>query len=323
MDIIDINKEFSLLTTLVNDLWDGCDTDVARKSLTVSFEQGLEDAKLWIDEYATMRIAEVLNGNDEICLPLEKRVGFDFEGDPVAYLYDALCRFDSNLSSGLSNINRSVTGYKRWDFSKNADAVCRQIKNSFGNVAVTPKNQTDETQKAIVIAYSGHLAEETRSYSTPQKLLKRVVKYNRDEQGYSVFRSLFSTVYSHGLYCAKTKNTQILISDLLPIYRKRDEPLNFDNGDDILFQAINNPFVALIHEMQPFTFFSTKEYLAAKEKALKVKARLANETVEQKKQRIESLIDISSLNTRIENEENKVDAFVDSIISSIKGYKLS
>lgn len=52
LNIIDLNNEFSLLVVgLINSLWDGCDNILAEKALKASFEQGLEDAKLWVDEY--------------------------------------------------------------------------------------------------------------------------------------------------------------------------------------------------------------------------------------------------------------------------------
>lgn len=111
---IDLNNEFNLLLKLINDLWQGCDSDAAHKALRASFDKGLEDAKLWIDEYAVIRIGEAL-GDKEISFPLDARRQMAFKGNTTAYLYDALYKFDSNLSYGLSVINRSVTGYGRWD----------------------------------------------------------------------------------------------------------------------------------------------------------------------------------------------------------------
>lgn len=303
LNIIDLNNEFSLLVKLINSLWDGCDNEKAEKALRASFEQGLEDAKLWIDEHAGIRIAEVLNGNDEICFPLENRRDLPFEGDNSASIYDALCRFDNNLRYGLAEIHRSVTGYGRWDYSKNADTLCRELKRSFGSLEVTPKDQDRETQDAIAKAYPGYHASEAGSFPTPQRFLKAYVEYSRDEQGRSLFRSLFSTVYSHALYCAKTKNTQTLVNDLLPIYSKRNEPLNFDNGDEIMSIANTNPFVKIIHKMKPFKFSSMEKYLEAREQARKVKAERAAETPEEKEQRLKDIVKLAASRSCSDNKE--------------------
>jgi len=330
INIIDLNNEFSLLVDLINSLWDGCDNVSAEKALRASFEQGLEDAKLWIDEYAGMRIAEVLNGNDEICFPLENRQELAFEGDATAYLYDALCSFDDTLSYGLKDIHRSVTGYGRWNYSQNADTLCRELTKSFGGLEVTPKDQDKETQDAIAKAYMGAHASEAGSLTTPQRLLKDYVEYSRDEQGRSLFRSLFSTVYSHALYCAKTKNTQTLVNDLLPIYRKRNEPLNFDNGDEIMAIANKNTFVQIIHTMKPFNFSSKDEYLAEREQAKKVKAERANETPEQKEKRskdetrrLEDMIKNVVSEEQSDNKDNIINKFIDGISPTIVAYKLA
>jgi hypothetical protein len=324
-NVIDIDKEFSLLTELVNGLWDGVDTGAAKIALRLSFMQGLQDAKLWIDPNATFRIAKILNGNDEIAYPISKRRKFDFNGDKFTSLYDALCTFDSNLSDGLSKIDRSVTAYKRWDYSSNADKICNYLGRTLDDIHVTPKNEDECLQNTMAESYIGYHACEAGSFSTPKKLVKSYVDYSREEQGLSYLRSLFSAVYSHGLYCAKIKNTQTLVNDLLPIYAKRDEPINFDNGGEILAEAIKNPFVAIIHKMQPFAFSSTEIYMEearqSKESAVSAENMRASETTEQKKKRLDAYF--SDMDKRIEEDDNKTNAFIDKISLSIKGYKLA
>lgn len=323
LNIIDLNNEFSLLVDLINSLWDGCDNKTAEKAIKASFEQGLEDAKLWVDEYAGIRIAEVLNSNNEICFPLESRRELSFEGDASAHFYDALCNFDDNLRYGIANIHRSVTGYGRWDYSKNADVLCRKLKSSFEKPEVTPKDQDRETQDAIAKAYPGYHASEAGSLPAPQRLVKTYVEYSRDEQGLSLFRSLFSTVYSHALYCTKTKNTQTLVNDLLPIYRKRNEPLNFDNGDEIMSVARKNQFVAIIQEMKPFNFASTEKYLEARKHSRKVRAERANETPKQKEQRLKDILKRVASKSCSDNKDNKINEFIDAISPTIVAYKLA
>lgn len=319
-DIIDLDKEFLLLVDLIDSLWDGVEKKNAREAIRVAFEQGLEDGKLWIDEYATMRISEVLNGNDEICFPLENRRNLEFEGDSVAYFYDALSIFDTNLSFGLSAIYRSVTGYGRWNYSKNADELCRKLKQMFGEFSVTPKEQDANTQKSIVTSYCGHQANEAGSFPTPERLLKNYVEYSRDEQGMSLFRSLYSTVYSHALYCAKLKNTQIFVTDLLPIYLKRDDPINFDNGEEILALAMKNPFVSIVNAIKPFEFSSASMYCADKRRAEEFKKNKSNSSATFDEQSKIELVD--ELCLEIENEDKKVDAQIDTIKLSFSGYKL-
>lgn len=319
---IDINKEFSLLVELIGKLWDGCDTEAAQSALKASFQKGLEDGKLWIDQYATMRIAQQLNGNDKICFPLNARREMVLDGDDSAYLYDALCTFDSHLSNKIGHINSSVTSWGRWDYSKNADALVAKLNLDYPSLVVTPKDQDHATQKAIVDAYAGLDASEAGSYPTPQRLLKTYAEYSRDEQGLSLFRSLFSAVYSHALYCAKEYNTQSLVRDLMPIYVKRDEALNFDNGGEILSIALNNPFVEIIQKIEPFTFYSSNEYRADKEAA---KARsLSPETEEQKKARMDAMLDkmLDGIDERIKAEESRANAIIDEIAPSFPFVKL-
>lgn len=319
-EIIDLNKEFLLLVDLIDSLWDGAGNAAARKAIRVAFEQGLEDAKLWIDEYSTMRIAAVLNGNDEICYPLEKRWEFKFEGDSAARFYDSLCIFDDNLSFGLSTIYRSVTGYGRWNYSKSADELCRKLKHLCGKFSVTPKEQDAQTQKSIITAYCGHQANEAGSFPTPERLLKEYVEYSRDEQGLSLFRSLYSTVYSHALYCSKLRNTQILVTDLLPIYQQRDNPLNFDNGEEILAIAMRNPFVSIVNQIKPFIFSSTSMYAADRRAAEEFKNNKSNSSATSDEQSSVELVD--ELCLEIENENKIVDAQIDAIKLSFLAYRL-
>lgn len=323
VDVVDLDKEFSLLVALVQSLWDGFDRGDVVGALRQSFESGLKDARLWVDEYTTMRIAQALNENNEICLPLHERQSSEVDGDYAAYLYDALCRFDSNLSDGLRNIYGSVTRYGRWNYCTKADALCQKLKTEFGLLEVAPKDQDSDTQKAIANGYSGLHAGEAGTLSTPEKLLRKYVVYSRDEQGLSFFRSVFSAVYSHGLYCAKIKNTQMLVNDLLPIYSKRDEPINFDNGEEILAIALKNPFVDIIHRMNPFAFSSTEKYAEAKENARMVQAERTSETPEQKALREKDFIRSLLSNIDIDDDRARVDSFLDSILPSAKAFKLT
>lgn len=322
-NVIDINNEFSLLIDLIGRLWDGCDSESAQAALKLSFQQGLEDGKLWIDPYSTIRISEALNGNDEICCPLEKRSEFTLDGDDSAILFDALYMFDSALSHGITKIYNSVTGGGRWRYSDNADALVSSLTSQFPDIAVTPKDQDHQSQKAMADAYAGLHANEAGSYPTPERLLKRYVEYSRDDQGLSFIRSLFSTVYSHGLYCAKALNTETLILDLLPIYEKRDEPLNFDNGDEILSVALNNPFVAIINKMKPFSFSSTSKYMASNQK--RADHALTQETEAEKQSRMDAMLDrmMKGMDDKIKKDEMRVNALIDEIKQTFVGFKLA
>lgn len=311
--MLDINNEFRLLKELVNKLWVGCDTEPASTAMTVAFQKGLSDARLWIDEYATFRIAAALNNNYDVCLPLNSRNNFSYEGDSNASLYDALCIFDSGLSSGLGEIYRSVTRYNRWSFSTNADNLCFQIDKDFPDLKVLPRHDCASTQNAIAKSYEGEQAGGSGTLPTPDRLVYSFVQYSKEDQGMSYHRSLFSTIYSHGLYCAKLKNTQCLVSDLLPIYQKRDEPLNFDNGNEILGIALKNPFVALIHRIHPFTFYSIEQYEQDRQR----KHEQVEETSEALEKRINDLLasiasDADNLN---EYHSARVDQLVDEALN--------
>lgn len=314
MTDLNINIEFSLFTDLINKLWDGVNTDKAKKAIRFAFQQGLIDGKLWIDQHATMRIAAVLNRNDKVCFPLEAR-GKCCED---ASYYDALCLFDSRLNHGLSDIHRSTKRYGRWDYSEKADELCYRIDRDFKGLSVSPKEDDADYQDAIAKAYQGEHACGSVSLPTPQRLTYKSVQYNKDEQGMSYHRSLFSTIYSHGLYCAELKNTQILIRDLLPTYSKRNEPLNFDNGDEILAIALKNPFVALIHQLHPFSFSSSEKYEAYHQH----KTGQCVETPEQAKKRIDDLI-ASILAIDTVKQDRIVDEIVDQASSRIGYFTLS
>jgi hypothetical protein len=325
MDIINLDVEFSHLTKLINDLWDGCDTENAQKAIQEAFEQGLEDGKLWIDDYATLRIGEALEGDNAVSDPLKKRRKFKIKGVQHASLYDALCRFDSNLISGLSDINGSVTRFGRFDFSENADQLCKRLVKEFGKLDVSPKILDRQAEKAIVNGYLGNDGEEAGSLGTPKKLERIHAEINRDAQGMHFIRTLISTIYSHALYCAKCKNTETLVSDLMPIYEQRYSRINFDNGDEIMAIAMNNNFVRMINDLSPFTFTSTKEYLEQQEKSKKLEAERAKESdVEIEKKRRDSLKNMmEGINTRIDESMKRTDAFVDKKIVNINRFELS
>lgn len=142
-----------------------------------------------------------------------------------------------------------------------------------------------------------------------------------------MFRSLFSTVYSHAIYCAKAKNTQTLVNDLLPIYKKRNDPINFDNGKEIMAIANNNPFVAIVHEIEPFKFSSSEEYFKVREQVKKNQAERAKETPEQKKLRIksnsENMLKRVSSWVDLDQEDQKINDAIDAVSQKIEGYKLT
>lgn len=329
MDIINLDLEFTYLVKLIDQLWDGVDSPVAHEAMIIAFNQGLEDGKLWVDQYATMRIANVLNGNDEIESVLKNRRDITFNDHDGAYLDDALYCFNSDLEDGIKKIYGSVTAYGRWDYSKSASALCTRLGERFGRLDVTPRDQTKAEQLGIIKDYPGEQAGEAGSFPTPERLLKDYVEYSRDGQGYSLFRSLFSTVYSHALYCSQLKNTQELVNDLLPIYQKRDDPLNFDNGDEILSIALQNRFVSLVHELKPFTFSSSEEYFENQEKAKAHKAKYAHETSAEKETREQEWMKnmtarlLDKIDSEIDEEDNRVNAFVDRIAPEFSAFSLS
>ena len=315
LKIIDINLEFSLLYNLINKLWDGFDKKNAKKALIMAFEQGLEDAKLWVNQNVGIFIANALDGNDAINFPLENRRKFLYQDDSKAYIYDALCKFDQNLCIGLSEIQHSITGYGRWSYTQNADLICNKIKEEFSGLIISPKELDNETQKAIEKEFQGVHDEYSRTLTVPQLLSKKYVD-GLEELGISIFYSLFSSVYSHGLLCAKTKNTQMLIEDLFPIYSKRNEPLNFDNGNDIMTVATINPFVSIINSIYPFEFSSTEEYFKQKKLSKKIERKTVNQTLE------ESVLHAVS-DFEIETDERRVNKIIDEICPKFPAFKLS
>lgn len=267
MNRININFEFTCLKSLVAALWNGTDTDACQNAMRAAFQEGLTDGKLWIDPHFSFVVSKLLNGNNEIELPLANRREQVVEGDDGAYLYDSLYIFDSALTYGVSQIHSSITGHKRWYFSDRADALCERLILEFGELKVSPKDIDTALAKGFVSDYPGCAGGEAGSYSTPDKFLKGFAEYNRDEQGLSLVRTFLSNIFSHGLYIAKEFNTRNLAVDIYPFYAKRNEELNFDNGSEILVATIHNPFVALTNLIRPIVFSSSAEYHAALEQS--------------------------------------------------------
>lgn len=260
MQSVDINFEFSCLTKIVTSLWHGAESEAAQKAMAFLFQQGLSDGKLWIDDAFSFRISKLLNGNNELALPLSNRRDMKLKSDRFAYLHDALCIFDDNLTSGVREIYSSVVGRTGGEFSRRADKLHTSIIDQFGELLVKPKEMPVEESKALVNEYQGLSGRETRSYSTPQKFCKWYAEYSQHSLGLSYFRTFVANIYSHGLFVAKEYNTRNLILAVLPHYAKRDLPLNLDNGEEILTSTIQNPFVELSNLIDPCEFSSTDEY---------------------------------------------------------------
>lgn len=319
MKIININTEFSRFWELINLLWDFTDQEKSRKAIEMAFNRGLDDGKLWVDKYATMEIAKQLNGGERRCLPLEyRRDQANENGD--CYFYDALCRFDDHLSSELSYLHNATKGYGRWDYSSRADALCSEIKALVSDLNVHPKDQDQETQNKIISAYCGYQPCEAGSYPTPERLTKVYCDFSKNDQGIPYFEGIVSTVYAHGLYCIEASNTQALVRDLLPIYAKRDEPINYDNGSEILSLALKNPFVSMIHKMDPFEFFSTQAYLASQNKAMDDNCKPLSEA--ERIEILEQLMKEIEEESRLDKKQQQVNEYIDRVLPKVNAFQL-
>lgn len=319
--ILNINTEFARFLDLVSLLWDSTDSNQAHIALRMAFERGLEHGKLWVNEYATMEISKALNGNDKICHPLEGRRNRANQDDSVCSYYDSLCVFNDHLQDGLGYIHRSTKGYGRWNYTSNVNALCQYIRTQLSGLSVHPKNQDRKIQDKIVDAYAGYRPCEAGSFPTPERLTKDYCDYSKDEQGIPYFNSLISTAYSHGLYCIEAKNTQTLVADLLQIYAKRDGPINYDNGNEILSVALKNPFVEMIHKIEPFQFYSTEEFLISQNNAKQYGAEPPAEAGHIEK--LERLLDKIERDCPLEIKQERVNKYIDRVAPSIKSFQLA
>jgi hypothetical protein len=317
MQRINIDFEFECLKALAVSLWSGCDTAACQAAMRAAFQEGLNDGKLWIGTSFQFRISNLLDGNEEVVLPLSNRRLMAFNGHDNAHLYDALCIFDSALSSGVNNIYSSVISHSGYYFSSKADALCTKLTAEYGCLDIVPRDMANADSNSIVAGYRGCPGGEAGSYPTPEKFLKGVAEYNRDNQGLSLIRTFLSNIYSHGLYIAKEFNTRNLVLDLLPLYAQRESAINFDNGQDILDAVMNNPFVALTVLLEPMVFSSTSKYNESRANSNKGTPMTKEERLEYMRQLMDKI------DAEAEAEDERINHIVSGFLASHPAPSLS
>lgn len=278
---VDFNHEYHAIESLAISLWAGLDNDNAKAAMRFMFNQGLRDAKFWIDRYITQSFFSAISNCEPYCNIMDFRVkAAENEGSyssPVsAIMHDTIWIFDRALSDGLSLL---ATNYseRNWDFSKQAKKHLNTIKKQFAEINISPKFMSDKDEDEVLGRYDGIEAVFVGAPSTRDQLTRNFVIYNRDEQGRTLFYSIFSVIYSHALYCRKLKNGNDMFEDILPIYRRYQDPINMDNGDELLTVALKNPLYAIINKINPANFLSSAIYLEKEEKQKKYMAETTEE----------------------------------------------
>lgn len=302
MSILNFNEEFQHLITYIQAAWRVPCVDTLVAAAKAAFNQGLYDGRFWIDEHLTYRIGRTLNKSDtEIC-PIERRseqLGSDS-------LYDALCRFDSEMRSRLNDIHRSQLRFGKWDYSKNTRSLLAKLESSFALSGLEALKLPLEQQKMLVEAYAGFRAEGIRCNSTPVKLMYNDVIYSKDEQGRGFVYTLFSAIYSHGLACAQEYNDRSLIDVMTSIYLAfRDLPFNVANYEQIMQLAREHELMALFEGISPFEFTSSDEYRSIMEEKLRRETEWNAMTLDQQ-------------TAVTQQRREKAKAMIDSILDEIK-----
>lgn len=280
--IVDFNHEYHAIESLAISLWAGLDNDNAKAAMRFMFNQGLRDAKFWVDQYITHSILGLVSNHDPFCNLMEFRINAAANdhrysnSDSSAMMHDTLFIFDRALSDGLNMLMKSYCE-RNWDFTAQAEKHMSTIKKQFAEINISPKFMSDTDENELLRRYDGIEAVFVGAPSTRDQLTRNFVIYSRDEQGRTLFYSIFSVIYSHALYCAKLKNSNDMIEAMLPIYRQYQSPINMDNGEELLTLALKNPLFAIINKINPVKFLSSDIYLEKEEKRKKYMAETTEE----------------------------------------------
>ncbi len=304
--LINAQLELNHLVEYIRNAWDGTEqVGNFEAFISEAFHKGLQDGKLWVDEHLTFRIGELLN-NGELILPLKAHKTSIEKIDTLAPYHDALSIFDSWVSDSLREIHRAKTGYGNWNFSKNADSLLNTLKGKYYLEALKPKAMTREAEKALITSFKGAEAMEAGSIATTEKLSPSQANYWNDEQAIVYMRSLTGAVYSHGLFCSKTNNTNSLIGTLLPIYVEGIKAgFSIDSGSTIIEQASENAFIKLMLNMSVPEFSSQDKLDKEIAEAKANRARIAQETAEEREKRLaENEAYMNALMDEIMNEDD-------------------
>lgn len=278
---VDFNHEYRAIESLAISLWAGLDNDNAKAAMRFMFNQGLRDAKFWVDQYITHSIFAFVSNHVPFCSLMAFRINaaendHRYTNPDNAVMHDTLFIFDRALSDGLNILMKSFCE-RNWDFSAQAENHTNTIKKQFEKINISPKFMIDDEENELLRRYDGIEAVFVGAPSTRDQLSRKFVIYSRDEQGRTLFYSIFSVIYSHALYCAKLKNSNDMIEAMLPIYRQYQSPIDMDNGEELLTVALKNPLFAIINKINPVKFFSSDIYLEKEEKRKKYIAETTEE----------------------------------------------
>lgn len=256
--VLDLKEEFNHLINYLNQTWSFTDPDEMLQAAKDAFNAGLRDGRLWCDQHITYRIGEHINSDNEMC-PLPGRREMKFECGTFVY-DDALIRFDSFLSQTIRQLSTLQTRYGKWDYSRSADNVTRDVSKNYPSIqSAAPLEVSRHLEKSLIAGYTGFPCEGLRCYSTPKRLAYSMAKYDKEEQGRNFVRTLLSTIYSHGLGCAAEHNDRSLIVALAPIYSEfRQKPLCTANGAEILGAARQHEILTVLEAINACEFHEPK-----------------------------------------------------------------
>lgn len=251
---IDMKDEFNKIFNYVKKTWKfNCSDKKLESALLDAFNAGLHDGRMWIDQYLTYSAGEIIHG--DLCSPVEKRRELIFECGERASWHDALCIFDDALMKGLGEIESNNIGTFR--FSASSAYIEQWLKKKYPALLdCEPKEMSENEQLALISGYDGFTAEGCRTCSTPERLSYDFVKHGKEDQGRNFFYALTSSIYAHGLGCAQEYNDRQMLMTIIPIYEKYlSEPINSDNGEEIMGMARKNELVPFIEKISEFNFF--------------------------------------------------------------------
>lgn len=198
------------------------DNDNFRNSIEYAFYRGLKDARMWIDPYLHCSILRHFCDENPSQSMAQRRINIAMNSGYELY-HAAAFEGDSLF---FFNNGFGAGAYQLMD------CLCNTKNWSFSN------NFQEVFWRILEVfpSISGSLGD-------------------------FYIKNILSNVYSSGLLCAKTKNSEDLFEKIIPIYKNYNGPIGTENKDEIADIVKNDLFLSLINEIEPLIYFKRDHFI--------------------------------------------------------------
>lgn len=331
MKALDFKHELSVIIQYVKNTWSLPDNHAFESAACDAFNQGLHDARFFIDSQILFRAGAMLSSTNKAVLPLSQRKQTEFNGISWASNYDGLCMVDDYVQNIIRIISENETRTGKFDYSKQALELSSRLKATHALSGITPKLISKPAQKQLInslnmlsgLKQAHYPISEKLSYSNSSEYM------SANQHNMDCIDWLISAIYSHGLLCAEEQNNQSILCVLIPVYKKfMHTELRFDNANDILDEISHHEFIRLGLQIQAPQFYTQGDFELSVKNELAFQARIARETPEDTAARLlkedqddiafttELLDEINSAEYKAKQEQRTIE--IDSIIEQFR-----